>query len=112
MLRTPRLNATCSPRSPLPPATVAVSVIFIGVGFIFTDDLTQLAREYPHTKFAGVDYSVATDKDGKVIPPPSNLAALRFREEQGSYLVGALAALPLLFLLVCFLAAAGSGRTV
>jgi basic membrane protein A len=65
----------------------------IGVGFIFTDDLTQLAKEYPNTKFAGVDYSVATDKDGKVIPPPNNLAALKFREEQGSYLVGALAAL-------------------
>jgi basic membrane protein A len=67
--------------------------LVIGVGFIFTDDLTQLAKEYPNTKFAGVDYSVATDKDGKVIPPPSNLAALKFREEQGSYLVGALAAL-------------------
>jgi basic membrane protein A len=67
--------------------------LVIGVGFIFTDDLTQLAKEYPNTKFAGVDYSVATDKDGKVIPPPNNLAALKFREEQGSYLVGALAAL-------------------
>jgi basic membrane protein A len=67
--------------------------LVIGVGFIFTDDLTQLAKEYPTTKFAGVDYSVATDKDGKVIPPPQNLAALKFREEQGSYLVGALAAL-------------------
>ena len=67
--------------------------LVIGVGFIFTDDLTQLAKEYPNTKFAGVDYSVATDKDGNVIPPPKNLAALKFREEQGSYLVGALAAL-------------------
>jgi basic membrane protein A len=67
--------------------------LVIGVGFIFTDDLAQLAKEYPTTKFAGVDYSVATDKDGKVIPPPKNLAALKFREEQGSYLVGALAAL-------------------
>ena len=67
--------------------------LVIGVGFIFTDDLTQLAKEYPNTRFAGVDYSVATDKDGKVIPPPSNLAALKFREEQGSFLVGALAAL-------------------
>jgi basic membrane protein A len=67
--------------------------LVIGVGFIFTDDLTQLAKEYPNTKFAGVDYSVATDKDGKVIPPPLNLAALKFREEQGSFLVGALAAL-------------------
>jgi basic membrane protein A len=67
--------------------------LVIGVGFIFTDDLTQLAKEYPNTKFAGVDYSVATDRDGKVIPPPPNLAALKFREEQGSFLVGALAAL-------------------
>jgi basic membrane protein A len=67
--------------------------LVIGVGFIFTDDLTQLAREYPNTKFAGVDFSVATDKSGAPIPPPKNLAALKFREEQGSYLVGALAAL-------------------
>src|SRR3954464_10443343 len=67
--------------------------IVIGVGFIFTDDLTQLAKEYPNTKFAGVDYSVATDKTGNVIQPPPNLAALKFREEQGSFLVGALAAL-------------------
>jgi basic membrane protein A len=67
--------------------------LVIGVGFIFTDDLTQLAKEYPNTKFAGVDYSVATDKDGNVLPPPANLAALKFREEQGSFLVGALAAL-------------------
>ncbi|MDB4878916.1 MAG: basic rane lipoprotein [Gemmatimonadetes bacterium] len=67
--------------------------LVVGVGFIFTDDLTQLAREYPGTQFAGVDYSVATDGTGKVIPPPANLAALKFREEQGSFLVGALAAL-------------------
>jgi basic membrane protein A and related proteins len=67
--------------------------LVVGIGFIFTDDLTQLAKEYPHTAFAGVDYSVVTDSTGKVIPPPPNLAALKFREEQGSYLVGALAAL-------------------
>jgi basic membrane protein A and related proteins len=67
--------------------------LVIGIGFIFTDDLTQLAKEYPKTDFAGVDFSVATDAAGHVIQPPPNLAALRFREEQGSYLVGALAAL-------------------
>ena len=67
--------------------------IVIGVGFIFTDDITQLAKEYPNVKFAGVDYSVSTDKDGRVIQPPANLAALKFREEQGSFLVGAIAAL-------------------
>ena len=67
--------------------------IVIGVGFIFTDDLTQLAREYPNVKFAGVDYAVQTDAQGNVIQPPPNLAALKFREEEGSFLVGALSAL-------------------
>ena len=67
--------------------------LVIGVGFIFTDDLTQLAAEYPGVAFAGVDFAVAFDKDGQPIAPPANLAALKFREEQGSFLVGALAAL-------------------
>jgi len=67
--------------------------LVIGIGFIFTDDLTQLAREYPDVAFAGVDYAVSIGDDGQPIPPPANLAALKFREEQGSFLVGALAAL-------------------
>ncbi len=67
--------------------------LVVGVGFIFTDDLTVLAKEYPDVAFAGVDYAVSTDTAGKVIPPPPNLAALKFREEEGSFLVGALAAL-------------------
>ncbi len=67
--------------------------LVVGVGFIFTDDLTLLAREYPNVNFAGVDYALQTDDKGNVIPPPPNLAALKFREEQGSFLVGALAAL-------------------
>ena len=33
------------------------------------------------------------DDKGNVIPPPPNLAALKFREEEGSFLVGAIAAL-------------------
>lgn len=67
--------------------------LVIGVGFIFSDDLTQLAREYPNVRFAGVDYAVALDSAGNPIQPPPNLAALKFREEEGSFLVGALAAL-------------------
>ncbi len=67
--------------------------LVIGVGFIFADDLTQLAKEYPNTKFAGIDYSVGMDAAGNPIQPPPNLAALKFREEEGSFLVGALAAL-------------------
>jgi basic membrane protein A len=64
-----------------------------GVGFIFSDDLTELAKEYPNIPFAGIDYALQTDSAGNIIQPPPNLAALKFREEEGSFLVGALAAL-------------------
>ena len=67
--------------------------LVIGVGFIFTDDVTQLAKEYPNTNFAVVDYSISTDKAGNPILPPPNVAAIKFKEEEGSFLVGALAAL-------------------
>jgi basic membrane protein A and related proteins len=67
--------------------------LVIGVGFIFTDDLRQLAGEYATINFAGVDYALQTDSLGNIIPPPPNLAALKFREEEGSFLVGAIAAL-------------------
>ena len=60
--------------------------LVIGVGFIFTDDITELARQFPNTNFAGIDYAAG-------VTPPPNLAAIRFREEEGSYLVGAIAAL-------------------
>jgi len=64
-----------------------ISLIF-GIGFIFTDDITKMAKEFPKKKFACVDYSVDPSK-----PIPPNLVALEFREEEGSFLVGALAAL-------------------
>jgi basic membrane protein A and related proteins len=67
--------------------------LVVGVGFIFTDDLNQLANEYPGVRFAGIDYAVATDARGNAILPPPNVAALRFREEEGSFLVGAIAGL-------------------
>jgi basic membrane protein A len=65
--------------------------LIIGVGFIFSDDLYSIAREYPRLKFACVDYA-KFDENGFVIPP-DNMVALKFREEEGSFLVGALAAL-------------------
>jgi basic membrane protein A len=65
--------------------------LIIGVGFIFSDDLFAVAKEYPRTHFACVDYA-KFDAAGFVVPPP-NMVALKFREEEGSFLVGALAAL-------------------
>lgn len=60
--------------------------LVFGIGFMFSDDITHIAREFPKTKFGCVDYTV---QPGREIP--SNLAALKFREEEGSYLVGAIA---------------------
>ena len=63
------------------------SLIF-GVGFLFSDDIRKLAVEFPNKKFACIDYTV---NPGDTLPP--NLVALKFKEEEGSYLVGALAGL-------------------
>lgn len=62
--------------------------VIIGAGFIFTDDISAVAKEYPHKKYVCIDYSIDTTK-----PIPENLAAITFREEEGSFLVGALAAM-------------------
>jgi basic membrane protein A len=64
------------------------SQIVFGIGFLFSDDIRAVAREFPDKKFACVDMNVAP---GDTLPP--NLVALKFREEEGSYLVGALAGL-------------------
>ncbi len=64
------------------------SQLVFGVGFLFTDDIKALAREFPHVKFACVDYTVT---EGDSLPP--NLLALKFKEEEGSFLVGALSGL-------------------
>ena len=64
------------------------SQLVFGVGFLFTDDIYGLAQEFPDVKFACVDYTV---KEGQTLPP--NLVALEFKEQEGSFLVGALAAL-------------------
>jgi basic membrane lipoprotein Med (substrate-binding protein (PBP1-ABC) superfamily) len=61
--------------------------LVIGVGFIFSDDITNLAKQFPKTKFACIDYS----KPAGVEKVPDNLVGLRFREHEGSFLVGAIA---------------------
>jgi len=61
--------------------------LVIGVGFIFSSDIDAVARAYPGVRFAGVD-----DAPGPNGIPP-NVAALAFREEEGSFLVGAVAGL-------------------
>jgi basic membrane protein A and related proteins len=62
--------------------------LVIGVGYIFGTDLERLAGQFPDVMFAGVDYSPS---EGFVVPP--NLVGLRFREHEGSFVVGAIAAM-------------------
>jgi len=67
--------------------------LIIGVGFSFADRLSALAAQHPEKKFVCIDYASKTGPDGRTIPPPANLAGLGFKEEEGSYLVGMIAAL-------------------
>ncbi|NTW53947.1 MAG: BMP family ABC transporter substrate-binding protein [Chlorobaculum sp.] len=62
--------------------------LIIGVGLLFTDDITAIAREFPDKKFACIDYNPQT---GAAIP--ANLSGIVFEEKKGSFLAGAIAAL-------------------
>lgn len=55
----------------------------IGVGFSQTDAVKRVAKQYPHTHFMLID--------GNINLP--NVRAVEFREEEGSFLVGVLAAM-------------------
>jgi basic membrane protein A and related proteins len=57
--------------------------LIIGVGFAFEDAIVEVAADFPETTFAIVDSA----------PEADNIKGLVFAEEQGSFLVGAAAAL-------------------
>lgn len=57
--------------------------LVIGVGFLMEEPLRTVAQEFPDTKFAIID-AVVDEK---------NVASLTFKEHEGSFLAGALAAL-------------------
>ena len=61
--------------------------LIFGVGFMFTDSIRKVAKDFPQTKFALVDGYVADLK------PESNLTCLLYREHEGAFLVGAAAAM-------------------
>lgn len=67
--------------------------VIVGVGFMFTDDLLKLAKDFPDLKWACVDMSVKQGRGGKPVELPKNLVGLKFKEEEGSFLVGAIAGL-------------------
>jgi len=63
--------------------------LVIGVGFAQAPIMEKVAKDYPHINFAIID-GVIFEDDGKT--PKANVASLVFKEHEGSYLVGILAA--------------------
>jgi basic membrane protein A and related proteins len=62
--------------------------LVFGVGFLFSEDIAKSATESPDTTFAVID-----GFDDLCTQPDSNLLCIGFKEEEGSFLVGAAAAL-------------------
>ncbi|OQY41326.1 MAG: BMP family ABC transporter substrate-binding protein [Fusobacteriia bacterium 4572_74] len=57
--------------------------LVIGVGFLMKDSVETVAKEHPNVKFAIIDEVIDAD----------NVTSLVFAEDEGSFLVGALAAM-------------------
>jgi basic membrane protein A len=55
--------------------------LIVAVGFLLSDAMTEVAPQYPDTNFAIID---------AVVDEP-NVASITFKENEGSYLVGAIA---------------------
>jgi len=53
------------------------------IGFLMTDDLSQVAHQFPNQQYTIID---------SVVPQP-NVVSVTFKEEDGSFLAGALAAM-------------------
>jgi basic membrane protein A and related proteins len=71
--------------------------MIIGVGFLYAETVCAAAAKYPDVNFGDVDGFINADtancKGAHDLTADDNLASLMFAEEQGSFLVGAAAAL-------------------
>ena len=85
-------NADGSDRPELLQLQADDSALVIGVGFLFADDVVAAAADNPDVNFAVIDDAML-DFDNGGTPRCDNCAGLTFAEEQGSFLVGAAAAL-------------------
>jgi basic membrane protein A len=63
--------------------------IVISAGFLLADATEQVAQQFPNTKFAITDYSVANFTHPA---NPPNIEGLTYATQQNSYLIGCLAA--------------------
>jgi basic membrane protein A and related proteins len=87
-------NADGSNRAELLQSQADQSALVIGVGFLFADDVANVAAENPDVNFAVVDDAMLDfEAEGGPAPRCDNCAGLTFAEEEGSFLVGVAAAL-------------------
>jgi basic membrane protein A len=70
--------------------------ISIGVGFLLAEGVNTVARQFPDSNFAIIDYSVMappfTDAE-KMVETPTNVVGLTFATNENSYLIGCMAAM-------------------
>ena len=69
------------------PRTAATSTI--AVGFLMGDAMAQVAKRFPKTKFAIIDFTASRRAEGQA----EERRGLLFKEQEAGYLVGYLAAL-------------------
>jgi basic membrane protein A len=86
-------NADGSNRAELLQLAADNSDIVIAVGFLFEGDTAAVGAENPEVHFAVVDSAMLDFSQDPPVPYGDNIAGLVFAEEQGSFLVGAAAAL-------------------
>ena len=70
--------------------------VSIGVGFLLAEGVNTVARQFPNSQFAIIDYSVMappfTDAE-KMVETPDNVVGLTFATNENSYLIGCMAAM-------------------
>ena len=70
--------------------------VSIGVGFLLAEGVNTVARQFPDSNFAIIDYSVMappfTDSE-KNVATPKNVQGLTFATNENSYLIGCMAAM-------------------
>ena len=60
----------------------------IAVGFLMTDAVDQVAKQFPNTKFAIIDVDATSIAD-----KPKNVQGILFKEQESGYIAGYLAGL-------------------
>ncbi|HET6764232.1 MAG TPA: BMP family ABC transporter substrate-binding protein, partial [Longimicrobiaceae bacterium] len=67
--------------------------LVVGISFMMAQPGYDQAVKHPEVKFAVLDYTPVTDKEGRALPVPENLAGVVYRAEEGAFLAGAVAGL-------------------